>query len=287
MDKYTAVWISHSSINDFRSCPRAYYLNNVYRDPRTGHKIALTAPALSLGSAVHEVLESLSVLPTAERFKVSLIDRFQVAWAKVSGERGGFTDTDTEAKYKARGEAMLRRAMAHPGPLSALAVKIKQDLPHYWLDEEVGIILCGKIDWLEYNQADDSVKILDFKTGKNTEKPDSLQLPIYYLLVHNCQGRTVTGAAYWYLETDDVPVTKPLPNLDTARELVLKWGKDIKLARSLNRFKCPEGEGGCKYCRPLEKIVKGEATFVGTDAYDRDVYSLAHAASALPESEVL
>ncbi len=288
MDKYSAVWVSHSSINDFRNCPRAYYLNNLYRDPRTGHKITLTAPALALGSAVHEVLESLSVLPTAERFKVSLIDRFQVAWAKVSGERGGFESRETEAKYKERGEAMLRRAMAHPGPLSELAVKIKQDLPHYWLDEEAGIILCGKIDWLEYTQSDDSVKILDFKTGKNTEKPDSLQLPIYYLLAHNCQAREVKGAAYWYLETDDVPVSKPLPSLDTAREVVLKWGKDIKLARSLSRFKCPAGESGCKYCLSLEKIVRGDATFVGTDAYDRDVYSLAHAStSALPESEIL
>ncbi len=99
-DKFSAVWLSHSSINNFKNCPRAYYLSSIYRDPRTGHKITLVTPSMSLGSAVHEVLESLSFLPTSDRFKVSLIERFQIAWKKVSGQVGGFPDEETEAKYK-------------------------------------------------------------------------------------------------------------------------------------------------------------------------------------------
>jgi len=62
-DKYTAVWTSHSSIGDFLKCPRAYFLKNMYKDPKTGRKIALVNPALSLGQIVHEVIEGLSVLP--------------------------------------------------------------------------------------------------------------------------------------------------------------------------------------------------------------------------------
>ena len=61
-DKYTAYWVSHSSINDFLKCPRAYFLKNVYKDPKTGRKIKLISPPLALGQAVHEVVESLSVL---------------------------------------------------------------------------------------------------------------------------------------------------------------------------------------------------------------------------------
>jgi ATP-dependent helicase/DNAse subunit B len=64
---------------------------------------------------------------------------------------------------------------------------MKEDLPHYWLSEDDGIILCGKIDWLQYLPDTDSVHIVDFKTSKNKEKANSLQLPIYLLLVSNTQ----------------------------------------------------------------------------------------------------
>lgn len=286
MDKYSAIWLSHSSINTFKSCPRAYYLSSIYRDPRNNHKVALVTPAMSLGNAVHAVIEGLSVLPTAERFKVSLIEKFQTAWQKVHGQLGGFTDEATEKRFKTRGEDMLRRVMAHPGPLLNKAVKIKADLPYYWISEEDNLILCGKIDWLEYVETEDAVNILDFKTGVGEEKVDSLQLPIYYLLAHNCQSHEVKGASYWYINRDDVPTPKSLPDLDKSREMVLKIGKEIKLARSLERFKCPEGEGGCKHCQPFEKILRGDAIFVGEGGYGADAYILPDSGN-LPKSEIL
>ena len=74
-DKYTAVWVSHSSISDFLQCPRAYFLNNVYRDPQTGHKINLMSPPLALGQAVHYVIESLSILNVDKRFTEPLMPK--------------------------------------------------------------------------------------------------------------------------------------------------------------------------------------------------------------------
>lgn len=286
MDKFSAVWLSHSSISNFKHCPRAYYLNSIYRDPRSGHKISLITPSMALGSAVHEVLESLSVLPTEKRFDISLIERFQTAWKKVTGQMGGFADLATEEQYKNRGEDMLRRVMVHPGPLAEKAVKIKMDLPYYWISEEDNLILCGKLDWLQYHEADDSVSIIDFKTGVGEESVDSLQLPIYYLLAHNCQTREVKKASYWYIARDDTPVEKKLPNLDKSKELILKVGKEMKLARQLERFKCPEGEAGCKHCLPLEKIIRGESVYVGTGEYGTDLYANFEN-SSLPRSEVL
>lgn len=286
MDKFSAIWLSHSSISNFKNCPRAYYLASIYRDQRSGHKISLVTPSMSLGSAVHEVLESLSILPTKDRFKISLLDRFQTAWAKVSGQTGGFDSVDTETKYKERGIAMLKRVIAHPGPLIEKAVKIKMDLPYYWLSVEDNLILCGKLDWLSYDEATDSVHIIDFKTGVGEESVDSLQLPIYYLLAHNCQTREVKKASYWYLTKSDLPVEKKLPDLDKSKELVLKVGKEIKLARSLERFKCPAGDSGCRHCTPYERIIKGQATFVGTGEYGTDLYAIFEN-SALPQSEIL
>lgn len=286
MDKFSAIWLSHSSINTFKNCPRAYYLSAIYRDPRSGHKISLITPSMALGSAVHEVLESLSLLPVATRFDVSLIERFQTAWRKVSGQMGGFTDFSSEESYKKRGEDMLLRVMAHPGPLAEKAVKIKMDLPQYWLSEEDNLMLCGKLDWLEYNKEDDSVNILDFKTGVGEEAVNSLQLPIYYLLAHNCQTHTVKKASYWYIARDDLPVEKKLPDLDKSKALVMKLGKEIKLARQLDRFKCPQGKSGCKHCTPYEKILQGAAIFVGSGSYGADLYIISESGQ-VGESAIL
>ena len=268
-DKYTAVWVSHSSITDFVNCPRAYFLNNIYRDPVTGHKITVISPPLALGQAIHEVIETLSHLPSEKRFREPLAMRFDHVWQKVSGVRGGFTDEKTESAYKARGKAMIKRIVNHPGPLARLAVKIKMDLPYFWLSEADNIILCGKIDWLEY-LPDDSVHIIDFKTGVREEDPRSLQLPIYFLLAQRCQQHPVSKMSYWYLEQSDSPKKVPLPKPKDAEKKVLKIAKEIKLARQLKRFKCRSN--GCRACRPLEAVVRGEATLVGTDAYNQDVY---------------
>ncbi|PIS15508.1 hypothetical protein COT62_03330 [Candidatus Roizmanbacteria bacterium CG09_land_8_20_14_0_10_41_9] len=271
-DKYTAVWVSHTSIGDFISCPRAYYLKHIYRTPKTGHKIKLMSPPLALGQAVHEVIESLSVLPVDQRFKVSLIERLHKVWEKVKGKKGGFISDESEISYRSRAEAMLRRVMENPGPVGKQAIKIKMDLPFFWLSPEDNIILCGKIDWLEYLSETDSVRIVDFKTSRNEESPESLQLPIYHLLVHNCQKRPVDGMSYWYLERSDTLTERPLPNLEKAHAHILEIAKKIKVARKLNVLKCPHG--GCRACRPFEAILQGEAELVGVDEYKSDIYVL-------------
>jgi len=271
-DKYSAVWVSHSSIGDFLTCPRAYYLKNVYKDPRTGHKVQLMSPPLALGQAVHQVVESLSVIPTKDRFSEPLIPKFERIWQNLSGKKGGFESEEQERRYFERGKQMLKRVVDHPGPLNNLAVKINMDLPYYWLSEEDNIILCGKIDWLEYLADKDSVHIIDFKTGKGEENPDSLQLPIYHLLVHNCQKRKVVNASYWYLDRSDEIISQKLPNLKDSHKRVLKVAKEIKLARQLERFKCPDD--GCRVCQPFEDIIAGKAEFVGVNDYNQDIYIL-------------
>lgn len=286
-DKFSAVWVSHTSISDFLECPRAYFLKHVYRDPKTGHKIKITAPALSLGQAVHEVIESLSLLPVEKRFNQPLVSRFEQIWKKVSGEKGGFVNGDVEQQYKNRGLAMLERVTNHPGPLLNLAVKIKMDLPYYWLSEEDNIILCGKVDWLEYIPEVDGVHVIDFKTGKADEKAESLQLPIYALIVQNCQSRRTIKASYWYIDRNDEPTEVTVPDLEEAKTRVLRIARNIKAARKLEKFKCSH-ETGCFACESYEKVVGGEGRCVGVDEYNADIYFLEKTTEEkIPESEVL
>ncbi len=270
-DKYSAVWVSHSSIGDYLKCPRAYYLKNMYRDPKTNHKIMLMEPPLALGQVVHEVIDSLSALPAEERFVQSLLARYEETWKKVCGKLGGFRSDEEEQKFKERGASMINRLIAHPGPLKNKAIKIRQELPYFWLSEDDNIILCGKIDWLEYIVDTDSVRIIDFKTGKFDEDEDSLQLPIYVLLVAHCQTKAIAGASYWYLDRDDEPMEVTLPSGEEAQKRVLELAKKIALARKLERFICHQKDG-CRVCRPLENIINGKAQYVGVGGYNQDIY---------------
>ncbi len=248
-------------------------MRNVYKDPKTGHKITIVTPPLALGSAVHEVIESLSTLPADERLKISLLKKFDLAWLKFTGKFGGFKNHSEELEYRERGVAMLKTIEENPGPILRPAVKIKSsiNLPNYFLSEEDNIVLCGKIDWLEYLAGLDSVHIIDFKTGKNEEDRDSLQLPIYLLLATNTQSKKVAKASYWYLNKNSFSGRK-LPDIKIAFDKVYDVARRIKLARQINHFKCPKG--GCFACRPYERILRGEGQKVGVSDTRQDVYIL-------------
>ena len=275
--KYDAVWVSHSSIGDFLKCPRAYYLHNVYKNPDTGRKITIVNPALSLGSAVHATLEALKALPVEDRLHRDLLSDFEKEWeTSASGKKGGFTSDVEEAGAKARGRAMIERVMKNPGPLSKKTVKLKETEnnmpPNFYLSEEENIILCGLIDWLEYVEEDDSIRIIDFKTGKSEESDDSLQLPIYLLLLGALQKRRMSGAAYWYLEKNDTTTEVALPDTGLARENVLALARRVKDVRERRAYDCPRGPSGCFACQPYELILNGKAEYLGVAGYGQDAY---------------
>jgi ATP-dependent helicase/DNAse subunit B len=277
-DPFKATWVSHSSMGDFIKCPRAYYLHNVYKDPKTRRKINLVSPALSLGLAVHDVLEGLDKYKTEDRFKRDLLADLDVAWQRVTGKKGGFKTVEEEKEIKDRAKKMIERVIRNPDPMQRKIVRLKEAEnglpPNYYLSEDENIILCGKIDWLIWKPEDDSLHILDFKTGKNEENEDSLQLPIYQLLLKNLQKRKVTGASYWYLDKDDKPIEVDLPDEEDSFRRVYELAQKVKYARENSEFDCPKGEGGCFACRPFEKILRGEAEYIGVGDMKQDLYLL-------------
>lgn len=276
-DKYSAIWVSHSSIGDFLKCPRLYYLHNVYKDPVTKNKLAVVSPHMSLGIAVHEVLEGLGDVKAEERMRKDLLATFEEKWRKVSGKKGGFLNQEEEIKFKARGVVMLEKVKNDPKFLTHKRIKIPRghnDMnPNFYLSEDDNLILNGLIDWIEYLPETDSLHIIDFKTGKKEESESSLQLPIYLLLCNVLQKRRVTKASYWYLESGNV-VEKELPDLETARRDVLEVALRVKEARTQGEFTCPQGKSGCMHCTPYEKILAKDPSveFVGQGVFKQDLY---------------
>ncbi len=271
-DKYKATWVSHSSIKDFLNCPRAYYLKNIYKNPETGRKITLMNPHLALGQAVHNILESLSDYPAEKRFDQSLEEKLDHEWSKVSGEKGGFKNEKEEQKYKKEAQRMIKNIELNPGPLSNLATKRNGELLNFWLSKEEEIILCGMIDWFEFIEAEKKVHIIDFKTGKKKDKEDSLQLPIYFLLATECQRWEISKTSYWHLKEDDSPQQQTMPDYITAKKEVLDVARKIKSAREEQNFNCSR-DSGCYHCKPLEKVVSGEAKLVDVDHdFNKDIF---------------
>ncbi|PIR40585.1 MAG: hypothetical protein COV32_02720 [Candidatus Yonathbacteria bacterium CG10_big_fil_rev_8_21_14_0_10_43_136] len=291
-DKYTAVWVSHSSMGDFLKCPRYYYLHNMYKSPVTGHKVSVVNPHMSLGVAVHDVLEGLAEFPAESRMNRDLLALYNAGWKKVSGKKGGFQSADEEAGFKARGTEMLEKVASDPRFLVNKCIKLPQDkMPcNFYLSEEHNIILNGLVDWIEYLPETESLHIVDFKTGKREETESSLQLPIYLLLCDALhKKRKVTKASYWYLESDKM-VEKELPDIDSARQSVLDVALKVKEARDISKrdgiekaFVCPQGaydaeskSGGCMNCRPYEFILNGDSAVesVGVGGFSQDMYIL-------------
>lgn len=274
-DKYSAVWVSHSSMGDFLKCPRLYYLHNMYKSPETGNKMSIVSPHMSLGVAVHEVLEGLGDYKAEDRMKRDLLKDYEEAWKKVTGIRGGFKTPEEEKEFKNRGEQMIRNVIKDPKFLPNKIIKLKRETmnPNFYLSEEKNIILNGLVDWIEYLPESDSLHIVDFKTGKKEESDSSLQLPIYLLLCDALQKRLVTKASYWYLESDKI-VEKELPDLDKARRDVLEVATKVKEARDKGEFKCPNGDKGCFNCLPYEKILRKDPSlkFVGVGGFKQDLY---------------
>jgi ATP-dependent helicase/DNAse subunit B len=281
------TWISYSSIKNFLQCPQSYFYANVYRDPKTNHKISPVSPPLSLGQVVHEVLEELSTLPAQKRFDKPLTEKFLQKWKLVSGIQGGFANPNQEETFKQRGIDMIHMVQHNPGPLANLAIKLADALPSFWLSQADQIKLCGKIDWLEYLPDTNEVHIIDFKTSKSTQEIDSLQLPIYVLLTSNVQKRAVKKTSYWYLGLHEKPLEQEMPDMVSAKLAIEKVAQEIRLARKLNRFPCTRAGSNCPYCLPYQSIIEGKATFVGTGGYNQDLYMIPPLSNDDSETELI
>ena len=63
-----------------------------------------------------------------------------------------------------------------------------------------------------------------------------------------------------------------LPGIEKSHETVLEIARKVKNAREKKEFDCPRGAAGCFACRPFEKILKGEAEYIGVGGYGQEMY---------------
>lgn len=249
-----AVFVSPSSLADLDRCPQLYYYRYVYRTPR-GLKIQIISPALALGTAIHDTIDQFMKLDPGERKKSELDRIFDFVWENVSGEKGGFTDSEQEAEAKVRGGEMIRRFWNN----EEFRTKVAAPFPNFpKVDLGPDLILTGKLDWIE-KEADGSFTIVDFKTGKNKERGDSYQLPIYTILVKKLMKTDEVQAKYWYLEEGAEMEDMKLPDLEEALAKIRQKGEVMQMVRKTNSYQCQSGGESCWACKDVLNVVKNNA----------------------------
>jgi hypothetical protein len=253
-----AVFISPSTLADFDKCPQLYYYRSVYRTPR-GLKIQQITPALALGQAVHD---------TIDQFVRTKQNNFDFIWGHLSGEKGGFITEEDE--YKKRALEMLERFWRNDHFKETEMFK----MPNFpKVDLGPNLILTGKLDWIE--KEGDFYHVIDFKTGKNEEKADSLQLPIYSVLASGLLNSENIKASYWYLDKDDTLTSFALPLIAETKKLLFSKGEIVQMARQTNSYRCQSGKEECYACRDMKAIAEGKGKLVTMDTVRKqEIYIL-------------
>lgn len=270
-DYYKTTWVSFSSISDFLKCRRAYYLKNIYKNPKTGRKVEVIKPPLALGSAIHNILEPLAKVDCMKRFETNLIETFDREFMKVQGRCGGFKDTEEYETYQQKGHKMLTNVINNKNILECPTYVLKEDLLSAWLSKNNDIKICGKIDWINKDENTGSLSVIDFKTSKDEESND-LQLQIYALLMHILNRETVNNLYYWYLNINEHLTEANIPDVKESYRKVIDLAMEIKEARANGNFECKKG--GCFACKDYEKVITGEAVQVGIGNFNREIYSI-------------
>ncbi len=265
------LWISYSAISSYARCPHLYYLEYEYRNPKTGNRIQITNPYLSLGSAVHETIEGLLIVPVKERKKVDLKKRFADIFDSYRGLKGGFLSRKKEDNFYQRGLEMMER-VEKSSFLSKPSINTIGKFPTFDLIGD-DVKLVGNVDWIE-SLPGGGAHIIDFKTGNSKENNGSLQLPIYTILAKNNLKENVERVSYWYLQHDDEPKAQEIGNLDSHITTLKEKAATIKNAIEENYFPCSYAER-CFSCSDYERIFNGEAEIVETgNNHKKDVFCL-------------
>lgn len=262
------IFVSYTGLSNFLKCPKSYFFKNIYKDPKTGNRIQIASPHLSLGSTVHDAIKWF-VEMEGQVSKEQFIKKFRNLWLKYTGKRGGFNSREEEASFGKRGLLMLDNFFKNYSVLEKRHLSI--EFPKFPLFDNV--ILMGNFDFIG-EKMDGTLHVLDFKTGANDEE-DGIQLYIYAILAEANFGKAVTSASFWYLDRDDNPRQIVLDPLEPKLEWLREESKELKTALDESNWVCVKGGKLCIDCKSYQAIIDGKGEFQFTDfRYKKDIYFL-------------
>ena len=177
-------------LNMFLQCPRQYMfqyidrLGDIYRKPR---------PYFTMGDHIHAALKDfLSLVPVNERTPSKLEALLREKWQL---NRKGFNDREDEKKWGKKALNQLRWFVKNQD-ISVTPLMIEN---YHKVELIPNVVLGGRIDRVD-KEADGSLHIIDYKTGKMPDEINRVQLQIYALILSKKQDLPLRKASYLYLD---------------------------------------------------------------------------------------
>lgn len=258
----------------FSECPKEYHFyyldptyrqlkNELKRDPRNIWKFH------TLGKAVHNAIALFYHLPPEERTEKNLFEnlketwRSEVYWDKELplGEWGGFETLEEERNSYREAQAMLKNFLKMAEIEPEIFYLPTDDFRHS-IDDYKKLItplnadfgLSGTFDLIT-QEADGSLHIIDFKTGK-ADRGDTFQLRFYKVLAEGNFKKRVAKASFYFLGTGHKEsFDLGGEEIEEVKEEILAKIKEIKAAENFSarpgklcqfclfRDFCPEKDG--------------------------------------------
>lgn len=185
--------LSPSSLSTWLQCPLRFKYGRVDRIPeaKTDHQV--------LGSFVHQVLEFLMLLPSAERTPAAALAIAKERWAaewEAEAEAVGVTGDEARSfRWKARWRLETYFSLEDPSKVAPSGLETKLS------SEIAGVPMRGVIDRWEVRG--DSIAVVDYKTGKAPVKryrsEKLLQLAIYSEMLRPVANRPADVAELLFL----------------------------------------------------------------------------------------
>ena len=226
--------LSATAVETYETCPLQFKFEREWKLARQVHA------AMQYGAAMHRVLRTYY---DAVRLGRSKSDEELLQLFRDDLAASGIQDTYQRELYLKQGMEQLQDFLS--GTRSAPAPEVMHT--EEWFDVQIaGTKVAGRIDRID-RAADDSVHIVDYKTGKARSQEDadeSLQLSIYAMAAREKWGYRADALVFHNLE-GNVPIFSKRSEfqLERARERVLAVARGI----AAGDFE-PEPGFHCNFC---------------------------------------
>ncbi len=240
-------YFSYTQLAAFQSCPLQYKFAHILKIPRKGKA------SFSFGKTMHQTLENF--------IKASQTQQNDLFGSKADSPKAGYADLlelykknwidewyqdkEEKEKYFQQGKKSLKLFYDDFVPGKVLFINNEPALEQSFNLKINNNIFIGKIDRID--KIDKGVEIIDYKTGKTTEKlnaKDKEQLLIYQIAAEEVLGLQPKKLTYYYLTEG-----KKLSFLGSREETKKQKEKMIALVEKIKKADYSPTPGWqCQFC---------------------------------------
>jgi putative RecB family exonuclease len=251
MDLGRATFVSPSSLERYRHCPRLYrflHVDGLWR-------LSRSSPQQAFGNSVHAALREFYRLPVGRRSLRTLLELFRRLWV-----RDGYRGKEEQQRERERGVQALR-AWYRQADTTVVPHATELGLQATYGE----IVVKGRLDRVDA-AADGGLVVVDYKTGRSVATQEAADadeaLTIYAALAERRLGRPVRRLVLDHVVAGEQVVTERPPDV-----LGERLGEVLATAQRLrdDREFAPRPGPWCGGCDLLGRCPEGQREIAGRE----------------------